>query len=127
MSRVFILFCEYYYFLRIILLHMKFRKIPTIVLLCSVLLISVLFSMFLYREGFQEGLPEMKNPTPLEMKRIVDILDGGNSKFQKILEMLNIMLFDYSLELIISCELAESAAAAAAEASACAFFFSITC
>ena len=43
--------------------------------------------MFLYREGFQEGLPEMKNPTPLEMKRIVDILDGGNSKFQKILDV----------------------------------------
>lgn len=66
---------------------MKFRKISTIVLLCSVLVVSVLFSLFIYREGFQEGLPEMKNPTPLEMKRITDILDGTGSRFQKILDI----------------------------------------
>jgi len=51
---------------------MNFRKIPTLVLLFSVIVISLLFStMFTRREGLT-----MKNPTASDMKKIKDILDG---------------------------------------------------
>ena len=54
---------------------MNFRKIPTLVLLFSVIVISLLFSiMFTRREGLT-----MKNPTASDMKKIKDILDGTTS------------------------------------------------
>ena len=51
---------------------MKFRKIPTLILLFSVIVISLLFSMMVTTT---EGM-EMKNPTAGDMKKIKDILDG---------------------------------------------------
>jgi hypothetical protein len=51
---------------------MKFRKIGTVLLLFSVIVISLLFSMMI---TVNEGLT-MKNPTASDMKKIKDILDG---------------------------------------------------
>lgn len=52
---------------------MKFRKITTLVLLFSVIVISLLFSMiFITKEGL-----ELTNPTAADLQQIQDILDDN--------------------------------------------------